>query len=76
MQRINLGIAFIAFISIWSMWTIWTAFEPVLNSEQLSVLFIFLPFSALLLAFSLFDDEDDDDFGGGIMTPILQNSKN
>ncbi len=76
MQRSNLTICFIAFVAIWSLWSVWTSIEPVLTLEQLGFLFLGLPISALLLAFSLFDDTDDDDFGGGIMQPLLQRTKN
>ncbi len=75
MQWSNLPRPFIAFLAIWTLWSIWTSFQPVLTSSQLATLFLFLPLSALLLAFSLFDDEDDDDFGGGIMQPILQKAR-
>ena len=75
MQRSNLTISFVAFVAIWSIWSIWSALEPVLNSAQLAVLFLFLPLSVLLLAFSFLDDEDDDDFRGGRMQPIFQRAK-
>ncbi len=75
MNRSNLTISFVTFLVIWSFWLIWTALEPVLSSEQLAILFLFLPISALLLAFSFLDDKDDDDFGGGIMQPVMQFNK-
>ena len=75
MQRYNLLICFFVFVVIWSIWSVWTAYQPLLTTDQLSFLFLCLPVSALLLAFSFFDDEDDDDFGGGIMQPVLQRNK-
>ena len=75
MRPRNLTTSFIAFALIWAVWSIWISLEPVLSGAQIAALFLFLPLSALLLAFSFFDDEDDDDFGGGIMQPILQRAK-
>ncbi len=75
MQRSKLTAYLLTFLGIWSIWGTWNALEPVLSSEQISLLFLFLPISALLLALSFFDDTDDDDFGGGVMQPILQRAK-
>ena len=72
MQPSNRLISFWAFTAIWSVWLIWGALQPVLSTAQLAVVFLFLPLSLLLLAFSFFDDEDDDDQGGGILQPVLR----
>ena len=69
----NLTFCFLAFVAIWSVWSIWASLQPVLGGLQLSVLFLFLPLSLLLLAFSFFDDnEDDDEGGGGTLQPVFQ----
>mgnify|MGYP001234078744 CR=1 FL=1 len=67
----KLLICFLAFVALWSIWSIWTSLQPVLGGLQLSALFLFLPISLLLLAFSFFDDNDDDG-GGGTLQPIYQ----
>tara|TARA_Y100001968_G_C19067072_1_gene576510 strand:+ start:175 stop:363 length:189 start_codon:yes stop_codon:yes gene_type:complete len=62
-------------MALWSIWSIWISLEPILGGLQLSVLFLFLPISLLLLAFSFFDD-DNDDGGGGNLQPIYLPIKN
>ncbi len=48
------------------------AVQPVLTFTQVACLFPLIPFSALLLAVSFFDNEDDDNDGGGVLQPIYQ----
>ena len=72
MEKSNLKKYIFLFLTIWSIWSIWNAFEPLISIDQLTVLFIFLPISALLLGFCFLEgDNDDNDFGGGIMKPIM-----
>ena len=77
MHRSALSRYLVIFMSIWATWSIWNGIQPLLSIYQLATLFLFLPFSVLLLAFSFIDDDkDDDDFGGGLMEPILIREKN
>ena len=76
MQKSNLTTYLSIFIGIWAIWSVWDAIEPLLNFYQLATLFLFVPLSALLLAFSfLEEDKDDDDFGDGLLQPILLRKK-
>ncbi len=61
------------FLAIWLIWSIWNLIQPNVGLNQLSALFIFLPFSALLLAYCLIsEDKDDDDYGNGLMQSARQ----
>ena len=72
MQQSNFLISFIAFVFIWLIWSIWIVIQPVLDSAQVALLLPLLSVSALLVAFSLIDNEDDGDGGGGILQPIYR----
>ncbi len=72
MPQSNFMRSFIVFTSLWTVWSMWNAVQPVLSSTQLALLFPFLPFSAILLAYSFFENDDDDDKDGGILQPIAQ----
>ena len=74
MPQSNLTISFIAFIAIWSIWSIWSFVQPVMTSAQVALLFPLLPASALLLAFSFFDNDDDDN-GDGLLQPIYNRTR-
>tara|TARA_B100000700_G_C14413755_1_gene564872 strand:+ start:10 stop:222 length:213 start_codon:yes stop_codon:yes gene_type:complete len=62
MKKYAFTLPVVTFVIIWSFWSIWTSFEPLYTSSQLAALFIFVPISALLLAFYFLYDKDDDDF--------------
>ena len=72
MPQPNFMRSFIVFTSLWTVWSMWNAVQPVLSSTQLALLFPFLPFSVILLAYSFFENDDDDDKDGGILQPIAQ----
>ena len=72
MHRSNLSRYLAIFIAIWSTWSIWNSIQPLLTIFQLTTVFLFLPISALLIAFSFLDDDkDDDDSDGGLLEPII-----
>ena len=76
MNQSGISSYFIGILVLWSIWAGWNSIDPVLSGSQLIALFIFLPLSALLIAFAFVNrDKDDDDFGGGLMQPVLQRVK-
>ena len=77
MNQSGISTYFLGILILWIIWAGWNSLEPALNATQLTALFIFMPLSALLIAFAfLIRDKDDDDFGGGLMQPVFQRVRN